>query len=172
MKLTSPGFKNNSTMPSRYTMEGANVSPALEWSEVPEGCKSFVLLCDDLDAPKKYEHAANFVHWLIFNISGDVSSLPEGLLKNSKLELPVKATQGTNSFGRIGYDGPLPPAGSGPHRYTFRLFACDRMINVKPGSNRNTVMESVQSHSLETAQLTATYERRLEQEIETNLPID
>jgi Raf kinase inhibitor-like YbhB/YbcL family protein len=159
MKLTSPEFKDNSDIPVRYTQEGENVSPPLEWSGIPNECKSFTLICEDPDAPKKLSESPNFIHWLIYNISPNVTALPEGIPTEAKLELPVIACQGKNSYGDVGYVGPLPPVGSGTHHYIFTLYACSKVLEVQPDAELNLVLEAMQEHVIAKVQLTGLYER-------------
>lgn len=159
MKLTSSDFKESGDLPIRYTQEGENVSPSLDWYDVPKDCKSFAVICEDPDAPKKSKNSSNFTHWLIYNISPNVGALPEGMPNGEDLELPVLASQGKNSFGNIGYDGPMPPVGSGPHRYVFTVYACSKELEVKPGAEKNLVLDAMKGKVLATAKITGYYER-------------
>jgi Raf kinase inhibitor-like YbhB/YbcL family protein len=161
MELTSKAFKDRSTIPARYTGEGQDVSPPLEWSGVPRGCKSFVLICEDPDAPKREGQDHPFTHWLIYNISGSVSALPEGLDKRAELRAPVLADQGRNSFGKIGYGGPMPPPGHGTHRYAFTLYALDAAPMLRPGDDKASILKAIAPHVLASARLTGKYERAL-----------
>lgn len=159
MQLTSPAFRRNEPIPLRYTGEGSDVSPPLEWSYVPEGARAFALSCEDPDAPVRQGKEHPFAHWLIYNIPARVSALPEGLAHREMLLLPVLATQGRNSFGKIGYNGPMPPPGHGVHRYHFTLFALSSGIPMASGMRREAFLLAVQGHVLATADLTGTYER-------------
>ena len=159
MKLTSADFKENNDIPARYTQEGENVSPTLDWFDVPRDCKSFALICEDPDAPKKSKHSSNFTHWVVYNISPNVGSLPEGLPQKAELDLPVFACQGKNSFGNLGYDGPMPPMGSGPHRYVFTVYACKKLFEIKPGAEKSILLDAMKGNILATAKLTGYYER-------------
>ena len=109
MILTSKSFKNGSRIPSKFTADGQNISPQLEWQNPPAATKSFALTCIDPDAP-----SGNFIHWIVYDIPANVSSIEQG--QKIGRELP-------NSFGKIGYKGPSPP--SGTHRYVFTLYALD-----------------------------------------------
>ena len=121
MQLNSIVFKSQQRIPKRHTGEGGDISPPLEWSNVPGGCNGFALISEDPDAELRPGNDSPFVHWLIYNLSRAVTSLPEELPFKVILDTPVSASQGINSFGNIGYSGPLPPIGQGIHRYPFIL---------------------------------------------------
>ena len=126
MKLTSSVFSQNQKIPTRFTGEGLNLSPPLEWSSVSPDCKSFAIICEDPDVPKRPGKDHPFVHWMIYNLSGSVSALPEGVdVEGAITHIAISGDQGKNSFGRIGYGGPMPPIGNGSHRYIFTLYALD-----------------------------------------------
>jgi Raf kinase inhibitor-like YbhB/YbcL family protein len=162
MKLTSSAFLNGEVIPSKYTGEGRNVSPPLEWTDVPKGCKSFALICEDPDAPGQENP---FVHWLIYNINDKVTSLPENLIKMGEITYPFEATQGTNSFGEIGYGGPMPPPGDGPHRYVFLLYALDSVEFLPPGTDKLTLQKHIETRALATAELIGVYERAIDRRV-------
>jgi hypothetical protein len=144
-------------VPVEYTRDGANLSPPLEWSHVPDGTREFVLLCEDPDAPG---HAAEpFVHWVAYGIPPTITLLPRGLSTEKRLLLPVPIDQGENSYGTIGYDGPEPPAGHGPHRYFFRLYALSASSGLRPGLPRPDVLRAIEPLILAYAELFGTYER-------------
>jgi Raf kinase inhibitor-like YbhB/YbcL family protein len=159
MQLTSPAFQNNSAIPLRYTGEGGDISPPLEWSYVPEHCKAFALLCEDPDAPVRPGKEHPFAHWLIYNIPARITALPEGLPTREILLLPIFATQGRNSFGKIGYGGPMPPVGHGQHHYYFTLFALSSSIPLASGMRREAFILALQGHVIEKTTLVGTYER-------------
>ena len=115
MELRSPAFAAGGTIPVRYTCEGANISPPLEWSDLPEGTVTLLLTCDDPDAPR-----GTFRHWAAFNIPPDSPGLAAGA---------SVAEEAVNDFGDRGYGGPCPPKGHGPHRYHFRLSALSGRID-------------------------------------------
>jgi Raf kinase inhibitor-like YbhB/YbcL family protein len=152
MLIRSPAFPDGSAIPSVYTCEGRNVSPPLEWSEVPAQTRSLVLLCDDPDAP-----AGTWHHWAAYDIPRDLSGLPEGAGKASNKDLK----QGKNDFDRIGYGGPCPPRGHGPHHYHFRLLALsvDHLTFPKQPSCRDVEQEA-RKHLVAEATLVGIYERR------------
>lgn len=159
MQLISSVFESDAPIPPRYTGEGQDVSPPLSWSFVPEHTKAFAILCDDPDAPIKPGKERPFAHWLIYNIPARIQALPEGLPGREILLLPVFATQGRNSFGKIGYGGPMPPPGHGAHRYHFTLYALSSSIPMAAGMRRESFFLALQGHVLDTASLTGTYER-------------
>jgi Raf kinase inhibitor-like YbhB/YbcL family protein len=149
--LTTTAFPAGGEIPSRYTCGGANLSPALTWSGVPEGAQALALIADDPDAPM-----GAWTHWLIWNIPAQVTELPEGVPATEVLE--DGARQGKNDFGRIGYGGPCPPPGR-PHRYFFKLYALDRKLDVKRGATRRELEAAVASHALSKTELMGTYRR-------------
>ena len=116
--LTSPAFLHEERIPSQYTCEGEDISPGLEWSNVPEGTKSFTLSCLDPDAPP-----GTWVHWVLYDLPAGANSLDENLPKSEKLENGALqgACWGVDSFSRVGYYGPCPPPGHGDHRYFSSL---------------------------------------------------
>ncbi len=164
MELTSSAFANGQPIPKKYTGAGADVSPPLTWSDPPEGTRSLALICDDPDAPsaKNPRPEGPWVHWVIYNIPADVRSLPEGLPRQAKLEKPAGALQGRNDFSgnNIGYSGPMPPPGSGPHRYFFKIYALDTTLSLDPQSTTKAkLLEAIQGHILAEGQLMGTFER-------------
>lgn len=131
-----------------------NKAPELSWSNAPEGTKSFALIMDDPDAPGK-----TWVHWVVFNIPATVHELSEKLGK--KRTLPNGITQGINDFEQIGYDGPYPPVGAA-HRYFFKLYALDTVLDIPAGSTKKTLEEAMKGHILATAQILGTYARKID----------
>jgi Raf kinase inhibitor-like YbhB/YbcL family protein len=152
MKLTSTAFNNGEEIPLRYSGDGDNISPPLSWSGPPEGTRSFVLICEDPDAPGK-----TWQHWGIYDIPSGQHSLPEHVPRTARADNPHQAQ---NDFHRIGYDGPLPPRGHGPHRYIFRLFAVsvDR-LPLRGLPSCEAVAEASAKLALAVAELTGSYER-------------
>lgn len=114
LKLLIPAFAEGGTIPKLHTGEGADVSPAIEWSGAPAGTQSFALIVDDPDAP-----VGTWTHWLLWDVPASEHSLPQGSKPGTA------GVEGVNDFGRSGYGGPMPPKGHGPHRYFFKLFALD-----------------------------------------------
>jgi Raf kinase inhibitor-like YbhB/YbcL family protein len=138
LMVTSSNFKNGEPIPPKFTCDGANVSPDIQWSVPPGSTKSIVIVMDDSDAPLP------FTHWLAYNISGDIRDLPEGASTPSiRLD---RAAEGTNSFGNIGYGGPCPP--SGTHHYSFRVYALDVVLSLPSGQNKEQLAKSVKGHVL------------------------
>ena len=143
--LSSPAFANGAYIPEVYTCGGADYSPALKWTAPPEGTKSFAIIFDDPDAP-----VGTFTHWIIFNIPSDQASLEEKA--SPKGVLPAGAIEGKNNFSRIGYAGPCPPPGKA-HRYFFKLYALDSMLNLPAGTNKDNLLRAMQGHVLGQAQM-------------------
>jgi len=150
IKITSSAFTEGSMIPKRYTCDAKDVSPDLTWSGVPEGTISLALICDDPDAPM-----GTWVHWVLFNLPPDITDLhaeipPEKTLKNG-------ARHGKNDFGKFGYGGPCPP--SGTHRYFFKLYALDTVINLESGITKAQLLEAIEGHILAEGQLMGKYKR-------------
>lgn len=142
-------------MPRKYTADGANISPPLTWSGVPEGTKSLALIVEDPDAPDPAAPQRIFTHWIVYNIEPSTSGLPPGVDRDG---LPVGAREGRNDFGALAYLGPKPPVGC--HRYVFRLFALDVCLPESLGHpDRATLMNAIRDHVIEETELMATYER-------------
>lgn len=150
MKFYSPDFKHNQLIPSRFTCDGDDMSPALEWQSAPSETKSFSIIIEDPDAP-----AGNWIHWVIFNIPSTCSNLLSAM-PNQEISYSA-GTQGLNSWNRVGYNGPCPP--SGTHHYIFSLFALDCMLPLKMGSPAHAVKNAMQGHILAEAQLVGLYAR-------------
>jgi hypothetical protein len=150
IQITSPVFKDGGTIPKKYTCDDLDVSPPIEWSNVPEGTKSIAIVCDDPDAPMK-----TWVHWVIFNIPGDVTRLPENVSPEKELENGAK--QGMNDFHKVGYGGPCPP--SGMHRYFFKIYALDTTLDLPAGVSKAHLMIALEGHVLSEAHLMGTYTR-------------
>jgi Raf kinase inhibitor-like YbhB/YbcL family protein len=154
--LRSPAFQNDREIPIVYTGEGENISPPLEWSNVPRDVREFVLICDDPDNSGDNE----FVHWLAYRISPETTMLPAGVVPTEQLLVPVRMDQGRNSAGKIGYVGPLPPVGHGVHHYVFKLFALNEELGTPPGANRSELENAMEGHIVDAAQLIGKYERQ------------
>lgn len=147
LNLTSTAFKEGVMIPMEYTCDGQDKSPALMWADAPEGTKSFVLICDDPDAPM-----GTWDHWILFDIPNTITELEENIQ-----HYPEGIKQGDNSWGRIGYGGPCPP--SGTHRYFFKLYALDGMLNLPEGSKKAEIETAMKNHVLDEATLIGKYER-------------
>lgn len=151
MKLTSSAFAEGGRIPPQHTCDGADVSPALEWSGAPEATKSFALICEDPDAP-----AGDWVHWTVYDLPPTSTGLPEGVPSTD--DIPGGGRQGRNDFRRIGYGGPCPPGGT--HRYVFALYALDRMLRLSGGAAKKEVRAAIRGHVLAEGRLTGKYSRR------------
>lgn len=151
MELKSPAFDRGELIPKVYTRQGKDISPPLEWSGSPEGTRSFALICDDPDAP-----LLTWVHWVYYNIPATCTSLPEAI---AKTEYPGQGgIQGRSSYGEFGYGGPCPPWGI--HRYFFRLFALDTVLNLQAGSKKRHLMKAMEGHVLATTEIMGTYKKQ------------
>ena len=151
MKISSAAFSANDTIPTKFTCDGPDVSPKLNWSEPPAKTQSFALIMDDPDAP-----VGTWVHWVLFDLRADTKELSEGVAKQE--QLPNDARQGRNDFGKIGYGGPCPPAGK-PHRYFFKLYALDAKLNLKAGATKADVESAMKGHILAHAEMIGKYGR-------------
>lgn len=151
LQLTSPAFENGSDIPRKHTCDGADVSPALNWSAPPAGARSFCLIMDDPDAP-----GGTWVHWVLYNLRAETRSLPEGVPKEK--ELADGARQGRNDFARPGYGGPCPPRGPA-HRYYLKLYALDASLNLQPGASKADLEKAMGKHILAQGQLIGRYKR-------------
>jgi Raf kinase inhibitor-like YbhB/YbcL family protein len=159
VKLISPAFKEFEYLPSIYTGDGDDLSPPLEWLNLPEKCRSIAIVCEDLDSISPMGRKFPFVHWLIYNLSPDTSALAEGVITSEFPGFPDGAAQGKNSFGKIGYNGPLLPLGAIPHRYVFSLYALRKELDLDPGLTKPDLVEEMRGEILGIARLFGTYER-------------
>jgi Raf kinase inhibitor-like YbhB/YbcL family protein len=144
--IESTAFKYGEFIPAEYTAEGRNVSPPLEWSQIPPHAESFAIICEDPDALH-----APYVHWVIYNIPRREIELKEGIPTGDTLS--SGAVQGLNSSGTLGYVGPQPPPHTGIHRYYFRIFALDEDLRLQPGLNLNSLMDAIRTHIVGEAEL-------------------
>ncbi|HPD48381.1 MAG TPA: YbhB/YbcL family Raf kinase inhibitor-like protein [Anaerohalosphaeraceae bacterium] len=151
IQVTSPAFAEGQMIPADYTADGADISPPLEWSGVPEGTKSIALISDDPDAPR-----GAWVHWVIYNMPPETTSLPEDVPPYETLE--NGGVHGMTDFHRLGYGGPAPP--SGTHRYYFKVYALDTMLDLEPGATKPEVEKAMKGHILAQGQLMGKYKRR------------
>jgi len=151
LRIYSPKWKHGETIPTRYTGDGADVSPPLTFEGVPNGTKAFTLICDDPDAP-----VGTWVHWVIYDIPGTVVGLSEGVAKDGTL--PDGSRQGRNSWKKTGYGGPSPPPGT-PHRYFFRLYATREPVGLGPGVSAREAEAAAQAKAIASAQFMGIYGR-------------
>lgn len=151
IKITSKSFREGGMIPEKYSCDGDNASPPLAWNSVPEGTKSIALICDDPDAPMRI-----WIHWILFNLPPNVRELAENVPPQRELKNGTR--QGTNDFRRIGYGGPCPPPGPA-HRYYFKLYALDTVVNLGPGTSEFQLVEAMKDHILAEGQLMGKYKR-------------
>ena len=147
-EIESSAFTDGRPIPKRHTGEGENLSPPLSWRDAPPGTKELALVCDDPDAAGE----APFVHWVLYRIPHGHRSIPEG---SSGM-----GVAGRNDFGRSGWGGPMPPPGSGPHHYRFRLYALDAPLELAPGATKQELQAAIDGHVLAEAGIVGTYERK------------
>ena len=145
MKITSSAFQEGSNIPSKFTCDGSDTSPPLQITGVPSEAKSLVLIADDPDAP-----SGLFTHWLIWNIPPQTNSISEGSAP--------KGVPGTNDFGKSGYKGPCPPPGT--HRYSFKIYALDRELDLRGGAKRSQLDAAMKGHVVAQGVLVGRYARK------------
>jgi len=146
--LTIAAFADGGLIPAKFTCEGANVSPELRWNDAPANTRSYALIVDDPDAP-----AGTFTHWVLFDVPAARSSLAEGA--------SAIGVAGKNDFGRVGYGGPCPPRGHGPHRYYFTLYALGiASLKLKAVAGRREMETALRGHILAQAIYLGRYERK------------
>ncbi len=151
IQVTSPAFREGEMIPARYTCDGDNISPPLDWQAVPEGTKALALIMDDPDAPR-----GTFVHWVLYDLPPDLEGLPEDLPKGKGL--PIGGEEGINSTDQLGYMGPCPP--SGTHRYFVKLYALDEKLNLPAGETKSKLLDAMEGHILGQGQLMGRYKRQ------------
>lgn len=144
MELSSPAFEHEGTIPFEYTCDGADISPALTFTDIPGNTESLVLIMDDPDAP-----AGTWVHWLVWNIPPSSKGFSKGEI--------ISYPQGTNDFGILEYGGPCPP--SGTHRYFFKLYALDMMLDLDEGASKQELETAISGHIIQEVQLMGLYSR-------------
>jgi Raf kinase inhibitor-like YbhB/YbcL family protein len=151
LMLVSPAFAPGGQIPSEYTCDGADISPALSWSGVPAGTESLVLIVEDPDAP-----SGIFRHWVVFDIPPQTRGLPAGYGRNQPA---AGFREARNDFGNSGYGGPCPPGG-GAHHYNFRLLAISRpTLQLTPAATGADVLQAAQPYVIAQGELTGTYQR-------------
>jgi Raf kinase inhibitor-like YbhB/YbcL family protein len=150
MKIKSPAFQDKGTLPRKYACDGDGISPPLQSEGVPDEAVTLTLILDDPDAPR-----GAFTHWLVHDLPGTATGLPEDVPRRQALE--GGGLQGENSTGGIGYAPPCP--GRGTHRYVFKLYALDSDLGLDPGVNQDELMDAMEGHILDEAQLVVSYKR-------------
>lgn len=146
MTIKSSAFNNGKSIPSQYTCDGEDTNPQLMFSDVPESAKSLALIMDDPDSP-----TGIWTHWLLWNISPNTKEIFEG-------KVPRGALQGETTFGAAHYGGPCP--GKGNHRYFFKLYALDTVLNVKAGTGKDALVDAMKGHILTETEMYGWYERK------------
>ncbi|MDY6951384.1 MAG: YbhB/YbcL family Raf kinase inhibitor-like protein [Thermodesulfobacteriota bacterium] len=154
MAITSPAFPPNGEIPKRYTCDGEDISPALEWSGLPEGTKSVALIVDDPDAPDPAAPKMTWVHWVLYNIPPQAAGLAEAIRPEA---LPKATKEGLNDWKRTGYGGPCPPIGR--HRYFHKLYALDSVLPDLGQPTKKELEKAMEGHILSQAELIGTYQR-------------
>ena len=147
IQLRSPAFSDHTTIPVRYSRMSDNISPPLEWSDVPEGTAELAMLCEDPDAP-----SGTFLHWLVTGIPANSRNLPESVT-------PPGATTWVNDFGEPAYGGPQPPVGDDAHRYFFRLYALPSPLELSPDAPVDQVRQRLRDEALATGTLVGLFAR-------------
>ena len=154
MELKSSAFANGREIPRKYTCEGQDVSPPLQWSNLPSGTKSLALIVDDPDAPDPARPLRVWVHWILYNIPPDSTGLPEAVTSS---DLPKGTLSGKNDRGDTEYHGPCPPIGR--HRYFFALYALDQMLPDLKSPTKPELRKAMDGHILAKIELMGTYQK-------------
>ena len=144
LKITSGAFGHHESIPDRHTSNGEDVSPAIEWSGLPEGTESIAVVVHDPDAPL----VDGFTHWVAYGIDGSATGIPEG---------GGDETNGVNDMGNQGYNGPAPPPGHGTHHYYFWVYALREDPGLDAGLSRRELLEKIEDLVIEQARLVGTY---------------
>lgn len=145
MQIRSLVFENNQFIPKKYTCDGENINPPLEFKNVPKEAKSLVLIVDDPDAPFR-----TFTHWIVWNIDPRTTLIDEG-------KIPSGAIEGINDFGKNSYGGPCPP--SGIHHYYFKLYALDKKLDISEKSKKKDLEDAMKGHIIDYTELIGLYKR-------------
>jgi len=152
--ITSAAFDAGQEIPKRYTCDEKDISPPLQWTGVPEGSQSLVLIMDDPDAPDPEAPKMTWVHWILYNLPTGSDGLPDAVQDGG---LPSETRQGINSWGRTGYGGPCPPIGR--HRYFFKLYALNCTVPDLDHPDKDELLKHMQGHVLAETVLMGTYQR-------------
>ncbi len=154
LTLSSKAFAHGGEIPKKHTCEAEDLSPPLNWEGVPENTESLVLIVDDPDAPDPKAPKTVWVHWVLYNLSSDTGGLSEGTTQRN---LPGGAKEGLNDWIRVGYGGPCPPIGR--HRYFFKLYALDTLLEFKDYPTKAEVEAAMKGHVVEHCELVGTYQK-------------
>ncbi len=145
LKISSPDFDDNKSIPIQFTCEGEDFAPTLTWQNVPNNTESFTLIMDDPDAPR-----GTWVHWLVFNMPANSRQL--------STEIPEGAIEGVNTWGNSSYGGPCPPTGT--HRYFFKLYALDTTLMLTKQATKQDLESAMEGHILEQTQMIGLYKKQ------------
>ncbi len=156
IKLETPAFSHGGAIPARFTADGRNVSPALTWSGVPPQARGLALIVEDPDAPGREP----WIHWVAYKIPAQTTVLPEAVPLRATMAEPAGAVQGRNSWGKLGYGGPAPPAGHGNHHYHFRLLAVDAVLDLFHSLTVGRLFQALRGHIIDQGELVGTYRRQ------------
>ena len=154
LSITSSGFTHGGEIPARYTCQGNDIAPPLQWTGVPGDARSLVLIVDDPDAPDPDAPQMTWVHWVLYNIPPEAEGLPEGM---TAPDLPSGTGEGLNDWKRTGYGGPCPPIGR--HRYFHKLYALDTLLPDLKKPTKSAVESAMKGHIVGQAELVGTYQK-------------
>jgi len=144
-------FAAGELIPRKYTCDGEDISPPLQWSDPPQDAQTFALIADDPDAP-----IGTWVHWVLYNLPTETRALPEAVPPDA--DLPNGSRHGKNSWEQLGYGGPCPP--SGTHRYFFRLYALDAVLELPAAASKEQLLQAMEGHILAQTELMGLYSRQ------------
>lgn len=150
LTVTSPAFEMNNAIPARFTCDGQNISPELNFSNIPTRAKSLALTIEDPDVPKSTRADGMWNHWIVWNMPATTTKIEEGAMPPGLV--------GTNTSGNIAYGGPCPP--DREHRYFFTLYALDSMLSLPAGSTKEELLSALSSHIIEKTTLIGRYNRK------------
>ncbi|MEX2161684.1 MAG: YbhB/YbcL family Raf kinase inhibitor-like protein [Anaerolineales bacterium] len=150
-ELSSPAFEGEGIIPDRYSCKGEDISPELRWGDPPAGTQSYAIVFDDPDAG-----GGGWVHWVAYNIPPDARAMPEAVPSTAVIR--DSAVHGANSWGSLQYRGPCPSQGS-THRYLFKLYALDAMLDLEPGAGKRELLAAMEGHILAEVELAANFTR-------------
>ncbi|AIY89527.1 YbhB/YbcL family Raf kinase inhibitor-like protein [Geoglobus acetivorans] len=150
--IVKSAFGNGSEIPGKYTCDGMDVNPPIHIEGLESEVKSLAIIADDPDAP-----SGVFTHWIAWNIPV-TNEIPENIPKMGAVDRPVKMVQGVNDFGKLGYGGPCPPEGQ-KHRYFFRIYALDTLLDLNPGASREELEKAMKGHVIQYGEIYGVYAR-------------
>ena len=154
LKVTSSAFQQGGSIPAQYTCEGKDISPPLSWAGLPNNAKSVAMIVDDPDAPDPAKPQRVYVHWVVYNMTAQTTSLAENA---SKSGMPAGAVQGKNDWGKAEYGGPCPPIGR--HRYFFKLYALDTTLTGLKDATKADLEKAMRGHIVDSGELMGTYQK-------------